>query len=603
MKSGKGKISKKKSGNRGYSSLWVYIPSKISKDPSFPFRDKEEVNVELRGGSIIIKKSYDLHEITERFGIEDATVARIVEDKALLNKGLPFLYFKDQVYSYQDVNNISNRYANGLLKLLEKLKLKTPKIAVLFPNCPEILFTWFAIAKIGAMFVSINMSFRLSIIEYILKNSDTEIIIIDYEFYKFFKEYRDNYKNISTIIIRNVPKTHIFNDDEIDFNEIISEDDSNPNIDIRSHSPLEISYTSGTTGNPKGVFYWNFYTLSGITVGREFEELGPGLGPNKFYCPLPLAQALARYLIVIPAMYYNKSIVLTEKFDVNTFWDDIDRYKPDCFCYYSAYLSELVNQPPSEKERKHSIKYAFGPGALKTIWDTIERRFGIQIIEFWTLIEGVGIAMNILGSKGGKSGSVGKPAKGYEIKIVDSKGNELPPGRDNIGEICSRAKLPVQFEYYNLEDDTSMKIGPDRWVFTGDFGYKDHEGYIYFLGRKDDMIERNNEIFFAMDVERVANSHPLVVESAVFEVIDKTTQKKELKICVVQKKKGALSYEQLYEFMKEKLAYFMVPRYIEFRTEIPKNPNQFIQRFLLKEEWLDEDIVANTYDAVKNRKK
>ncbi|MFX1237878.1 MAG: AMP-binding protein, partial [Promethearchaeota archaeon] len=352
MNIGKGKISKKKSGNQGYSSLWVYIPSKISKDPSFPFKDKEEVQVELKGGSLIIKKSYDLREITERFGIEDATIAKIVEDKAILNKGLPFLYFKDDVYSYQDINSISNRYANGLLKLLEKLGLNNPKIALLFPNCPDILFTWFAISKIGAMFVSINMSFRISVIEYILKNSDTEILIIDYESYKVFKDYRDNFQKISTLIIRNAPDGFEYGPDEINFEEIISKDDSNPNIDIRSHSPLEISYTSGTTGNPKGVYYRNFYALSGITVAKEFEVLGPGHKPNKFYCPLPLAQALPRYLIVISAMYYNKSIVLTESFEVSTFWKDVEKYKPDCFCYYSAYLSELVNQPPSENDRK-----------------------------------------------------------------------------------------------------------------------------------------------------------------------------------------------------------------------------------------------------------
>ena len=142
MKTGKGRISKKKSGNRGYSSVWLYIPSRISKDIAFPFKDKEEVIIELKGGRLEIRKIYDLHDITEEFGIKDATIPKIIEDKALINKNLPFIYFREKIYSYYDVNQISNRIANGILKFNKKLGIKNPKIALIFPNCPESLFCW-----------------------------------------------------------------------------------------------------------------------------------------------------------------------------------------------------------------------------------------------------------------------------------------------------------------------------------------------------------------------------------------------------------------------------------------------------------------------------
>ncbi|MFX1432556.1 MAG: hypothetical protein ACFFB1_02200, partial [Promethearchaeota archaeon] len=147
MKIGKSKISEKTSGNSKYSTFWAYIPSAIAKDSAFPFRDKEEVVIELKGERLEIRKIYNLSDLTKNYGIEAATLPKLVECKALMNQDMPFLYFNDKVYSYKDVNIISNQIANGLILQIKKLKLKKPNISLLFPNCPETLFCWFAIAK------------------------------------------------------------------------------------------------------------------------------------------------------------------------------------------------------------------------------------------------------------------------------------------------------------------------------------------------------------------------------------------------------------------------------------------------------------------------
>ncbi|MFX1312659.1 MAG: AMP-binding protein [Promethearchaeota archaeon] len=597
MKTAKGRIIKRKSGNRKYDSFWIYIPSKISKNYDFPFRDKEEVLIDLIGEHLQIRKIYNLSELTEGYNIEDATIPKIIESKASLNKDKPFIYYQDLIYSYQDTNIISNQIANGLIKLNEKLKLKNPKVSLIFPNCPESLFCWFGIAKAGCVSVPISYSLKKDLLKSALKNSDTEILIIDYKYYLHFEEIFKNLSKIKKIFIRNAPSNYKFNKMCVDFEELFVENFENPKIDLNSFHPLEIIYTSGTTGEPKAVLYRNYYTLSGISVGKEWEKLGLNNKTIKFYCPLPLFQGFARYYVIIPIIYFNGSIIITNKFDTSTFWNDIDHYKPNCFCYYGAYLTALVNQPPKEKDRDHSINYAFGAGALKEIWETFERRFGAQIIEMWSLVEGIGLTINIEGSMGGKIGSIGKPARGFEIKIVDSEGNEKPSGRDHIGEICARLRLPFELEYYNLKKETITRKGNERWVFTGDFGYSDHEGYIYYLGRKSDMIIRGEHTFFAIDIEIVANSHPLIVESAVFEVNNQKTSEKELKICAVIKERARITPKDFYNFLKQNLAYFMVPRYIEFKKELPKNANELFQKFILREEWETLNSQKNTYDA------
>ncbi len=597
MKTGKGRISKKKSGNRGYDSYWIYIPSKISKDINFPFRDKEEVIIELKGERLEIRKRYTLSELTKKYGIEDATVPKIIESKALINKDKPFIYYRNDIYTYQEVNSISNQIANGLIKIIKRLKLKNPNISLIFPNCPEVLFFWFGIAKTGNAFVPISYDLKKDILEFMLNNSNSEILIIDYEYYENFEEISENLIKIKKVFIRNAPDDFEYNDKCANFKEIFSDNSENPNILISSLHPLEISYTSGTTAKPKGVLYRNYYSLSGISVGIQLEGIGLNKDINNFYCSLPLFQGFERYFLIIPIMFYNGSIIIAEKFDISTFWSDVDRYNPDGFCYYAAILRKLVNHPPSNSDRKHSIKYAFGVGAEKKIWETFERRFGIQIIEMWALVEGIGFTINTVGSKGGKLGSVGLPPRGVEIKIVDLEGKELPPGRDNIGEICARTRLPFELEYYNLQEEANTRKGVNRWTFTGDFGYKDFKGFVYYLGRKSDMIHRGKEIFFAIDIEIVANSHSLIIESAVFEVNAKDSSEKELKICAVVQDGASITPKEFYSFLKKNLAYFMVPRFIEFKQELPKNPNELIKKFILKNDWESGKSLNNTYDT------
>ncbi|MFX0018664.1 MAG: AMP-binding protein [Promethearchaeota archaeon] len=602
MKIGKSKISEKTSGNSKYSTFWAYIPSAIAKDSAFPFRDKEEVVIELKGERLEIRKIYNLSDLTKNYGIEAATLPKLVECKALMNQDMPFLYFNDKVYSYKDVNIISNQIANGLILQIKKLKLKKPNISLLFPNCPETLFCWFAIAKTGSLFVPLSYLLKGDLLEFVLRNSNSEILIIDYKYLINFEEINEKIPKIQKIFIQNAPDDFKYSGKYADFSEILSVNSDNPNTRVNSFDPLEIAYTSGTTGKPKGVVYRNYYTLSGISVGKQLENLGFGENLNKFYCPLPLCQGLERFFLIIPIMYYNGSIVIAENFNISTFWSDVEKHRPDGFCYYGAHLATLVNQAPSKLDRNHSIKYAFGAGALKKIWESFERRFGIQLIEIWSLVEGIGFTINNVGSKGGKLGSIGKPARGVEIKIVDSEGQELPPGRDQIGEICARTRLPFELEYYNLQEETITRKGEDRWVYTGDFGYMDHQGFIYYLGRKSDMIRRGKETFFAVDIEIVANSHPLIIESTVFEVSGNNSLENDLKICAVIRKGASITHKEFQNFLQQNLAYFMVPRYIEFKKELPKNANELIQKFILINEWQSGKSLKNTYDMINNYK-
>ncbi len=597
MKIAKGRITLRKSGNRGYNSVWIYVPSKLVKDSSFPFEEKSEVIIEIDDEKLIIRKSYELSDIIKKYGIEDATLPKLLEKKALINDNRPFLYFNDKCFSYHDLNKNTNQIAHGLISLIKNLKLKKPKISLLLPNCPEYIFCWFGVIKAGCIFVPVSQFLKGNLLKFILQNSDTEILIIEYEYFNDFKEFIINLPKIKKIIIRNAPSDFKYNDRYTDFQELYSSNSENPDVIIKNWHPMEIIYTQGTTGKPKGVVYRNYYVLSGISMGSELEEIGFNQS-HKIFCPLPLFLGFVQFWTIIPAIFYNASVIITEKFDVSTFWDKINSCNATVICYFRKNLSMLINQQPKKADRKHSVKYAFGCGATKKIWDTFEKRFGIPIYECWGLVEGIGMTFNKLGSKGGKKGSIGKPVSGYELKIVDIEGNELPPGPHNIGEIVSRTKLPFELEYNKIPGKIiPTKVGKNRWVYTGDYGYTDNDGYVYFLGRKEDMIEYNSEVFFATDIEKVVNAHPYILESAAFTV----PSEKNIKLCVVKRKDSEITHKELSNYLFENLAYFMVPRFIEFKRELPKNSNELISKYILRKEWEEEITKRNIWDTQFNK--
>ncbi|MFW9825072.1 MAG: AMP-binding protein [Candidatus Thorarchaeota archaeon] len=595
MKIAKGKITTKKSGNGGYKSAWIYIPSKVYKNDLFPFKDNEEIIIEIGDDSLIISRNDDRSKVLREFGEENANLPKVLEIKAEENKNKPFLYYKDQVFSYQEINNASNKIAHGILQIIKENGLIKPKISLLMNNCPEYLFSWFGIVKAAGVFVPLDSAMEEDILEYILNDSDTEILIIDYQYLKNYQKVEENLKKIKRIVVRNAPSEFNFDDEKyIDFQSIETSNGENPKIKIYNDDPVEILYSSGTRGMPKGVLYRSVI-IGGVAIGYELIRMGFNEISN-LYCPFPLSLGAAHFFAVVPALFYNKSLIITDQFDSKSFWEDIRNYNAECFCYYGGYLTSLLHQKAKIKDRIHQVKFAYGHGTSVDLWEAFEKRFGIPLYECWSHNEGIGITMNKVGSKGGKIGSIGKPLDFLELKIIDLEGNELSPGPNNIGELVFRRKSRVVFEYYKKPEMEDVRIGEYNWVYTGDFGYLDYDGYIYFKGHKTEIVQKSNETIFLRDIERVANSHPSIIETAVIPVYYRKNRDIEFKIFAIKVKNHSLTPEEFSEFLYQNLSYFHVPRFIEFREDLPRSTDtKFLKRHLI-EEWENKIPKDATWD-------
>jgi crotonobetaine/carnitine-CoA ligase len=208
-----------------------------------------------------------------------------------------------------------------------------------------------------------------------------------------------------------------------------------------------------------------------------------------------------------------------------------------------------------------------------------ESRFNLRVVyETFGMTEGIIAPPAIAQPR--RPGCCGRPTEGAEVRIVDDE--DLSLGPHQVGEIVMRPQEPytMMSGYYQLPEET-LQAFRNLWFHTGDLGYQDDEGYLYFVGRKKEAIRRRGENVSAFEVERIVNQHPSVLESAAIAVPSELSED-EVKIVVVLKPGEQLEPQELVKFCEERMAYFMVPRFIEFCDSLPKTPTQRVEKYKLQ---------------------
>ncbi len=588
------KISIRKSGGKKtYESAWIYIPTRIFSDKSFPFKKDDNLILELDKDHILIRKKKFFEDMIREFGLKNATLPKLIEKKAKNEGPQPMIYYQDKIITFKEVNDKSNRIAHGIIALMEKHKLKKKHFALMCENNPDFLYNFIGVAKAGGIFVPINYFLRGNSLQYLINESDSEVLIIDYKFFQNFKKISQKLPKLKIIIILNAPSTFEYPANCMDYNTIVTENVENPNIERKFSDPLEIIFTEGTTGKPKAILYRHQIILAGLFLSGRIKHILEEI--NNFFIIPPLFHYFAQFFSFMQVFFSNGSISLADRFDPSTFWEDVKKYESEAILFYGGVIPALLNQPPSDQERSHNVKFAFGGETPEELWQIFENRFGIKIYEGWASTEIMGHTLNLPGSEGGKIGSIGKPFEEFTIKIINSKRMELPPGPDNIGEIATKPNIPIRLEYYKPPKNTPMDYGVDNFILTGDYGYMDKDGFIYLIGRKVDMIYHDGKLIPIHMIEKIAKTHPNVIDCAVIGVPSENSNQ-DIKLCVVLNKDGSINHQEYYDYLRLNLAHYMVPRYIEFKKRLRVLTGR-IKKFQLRNEWQDEEYRKNTWDS------
>jgi crotonobetaine/carnitine-CoA ligase len=240
------------------------------------------------------------------------------------------------------------------------------------------------------------------------------------------------------------------------------------------------------------------------------------------------------------------------------------------------------------KGQLHACWAAPYPEAVMQVW---KERFGIQyaVVGGFGLTECAVVTLLPYGTPA-QPGSSGKRCEWFDVRIVDDDDNELPDGTP--GEIIVRPRVPhIMFEGYWKRPEDTLRLMRNQWFHTGDIGKFDDDGYFYFVDRKKDYLRRRGENISSMEVENALRAHPAVEEVAAHAVLSELSED-ELKLTIKLKAGSDLREEALFHWCVDKLPYFAVPRYIEFRPELPKSPVGRILKYQLR----DEGVTGATWD-------
>lgn len=501
-------------------------------------------------------------------------IRQFLEKTAEKSPHKTYLYFKDQEIIYRQFDRNVNRVSNAVLKLGIR---KGDRFCIMMRNCPEFLYTWFGLNKIGAIMVPINAEFREKEAHYIIAHSEARAVLASTETLPVVRNIRKSYNVPEHVISLGRPES----EDILSFQDLCHS--SSPLLgetDVSEEDVATIIYTSGTTGAPKGVMQAHkTYVLCGEAYVSWLEIESE----DRLMTCLPLYHANAQYYSTMGSLAANASLVLIERFSASLFWEEAVRYQATILNHIGAMLMILFKGSPSRLDRAHRIRYTYGTPAFESqVRDAMEERFGFHILAGYALTESPFGTIEPLQTPR-KNLSIGKPRTHPQhpnfVKIVDDRGRELPSGQ--TGEII--LKNAVVMKGYFKDPLRTAEALRDGWLYTGDNAWRDEEGFFYFVDRKKDVIRRRGENISSAEIELVVEWHPGVLESAVIGVPSDISDE-EVKLFIVPKPGATIKPEEIFRWCGERLARFKVPRYLEIRDSFPKTPTHKVEKYKLRQE-------------------
>ena len=529
-------------------------------------------------------KFYD-PRVSEDVTVNYDSLFDLLEQAANIHSENPALTFYGRSWSYKETKVISEWLAASLYRIGFK---KGDRIGIMLPNCPHYIFSLFATFRLGGIAVQINPMYVEREIEYALKDSEAEYLVVFESFYSKVKEVQPQ-TSLKKIIVVGFGGSRInLADGDIYFDDFLTHDNVIPTIPINISEDVAIlQYTAGTTGVSKGVMLTHQNLLANIIQVTDFTYNAVDDKPENFkiISVLPMFHVYGLSCNALASIRMGGNQFILPRFDVNELIELINREKPFQLTAVPTMIFALNSHPKLEESGIKNIFYFNSGGAPLPVEQlkAFEKRAGIRLADGYGLSETAPSAITTPPFLPRKLGSVGIPLPGTEARIVKETEfgyEDVPVGEP--GELILRGPQ-VMKGYWKRPSDTQMVI-KDGWLFTGDIAKMDEEGYFYILDRKKDMIIASGYNIYPREIEEIIYQHEEVEEAIVVGKPD-SYRGETVKAFVKLKVGATITPEQLIEFTKQYLAPFKVPKEIEFLSELPKSSvGKLLRRMLRQEE-------------------
>ena len=495
---------------------------------------------------------------------------------------------KIEEWSFVDIK----RYANKLANVFDHFHLEAnARVGIILGQCPETAIAHMACFKSGKISIPLFNLFGTDALHYRLLNSRASLVICDNIGLNKIFEIKDRLPDLKKIICTdsNDEKSNVFN-----FKKLLEQaSDSYITKKTKSSDPALIIYTSGTTGGPKGALLPHRSLLGhipGVEIPHEFLSSSEPV-KDLFWTPADWAWIGGLFDVLLPAWHFGIPVVSyrSQKFDPEVTFDLISKLEIKNIFLPPTALKMMKSFNPSKTLKDLKLR-TVGSGGEALGEDLLEwgkQILGVGINEFYGQTECNLTVSNCGAIMPTKQGSIGKPVPGHEVRIINENGELIKePGLD--GEIIVKSDTPVSFlKYWENDKATKQKVR-DGWLYTGDFAYKDEEGYFYFKGRKDDIINTSGYRVGPSEVEDAILSHPEVSMVAAIGVPDKLRGQIIKAFIVTGDQKNVLTQnnklkQSIQNHVKLRLAAHEYPRLIEFVNELPLTTTGKIIRKDLRE--------------------
>jgi crotonobetaine/carnitine-CoA ligase len=296
-----------------------------------------------------------------------------------------------------------------------------------------------------------------------------------------------------------------------------------------------------------------------------------------YYTCLPLFHVNAQ-LSVLSAVLTGGCVALYERFSASAFWGQVRAVGATAVSLFGAMAYILHKQPP-EDDLPTSLRVCWAFPAPYDILEEFERRYGFKVLTAYASTEANFVAIGGVRDRL-PSGSAGRVHPRFEVKVVDAEDREVPAG--TAGEIVTRPRDPfTMMEGYYRMPETTVEVFRNLWYHTGDAGRIDDDGYLYFIDRIKDVIRRRGENISSYEVEQVITSHPAVAECAAVAARSELSED-EVMAVVVPREGATIEPAEIVAWCNDRMAYFMVPRFIRIVAELPKTPTGKVEKYQLR---------------------
>jgi len=451
------------------------------------------------------------------------------------------------------------------------------RIGLMSLNHPATVITFFALARLGAVMVPVNPDYGVEEAGYVLAHAQVSGVLCAPASLATVRAACAPIAPAPWLML-NAP-----GDPDLPvFSDVL--EDAPAAIPPHAGQPDAICvfiYTSGTTGFPKGVTHTQ---RNVVLAGEGFVERMHLQPEDRLLCILPMFHINALFYSLAGTLAAGATIILAPKFSASAFWKTVSETRATEVNTIAAVTSILTQRPRDEFVPGHRLRKVYGAPFTAETYRVFQGEFGVpHLVEGYGMSEIPGVLNNPFEGPH-KIGSMGRPSRHpdhgmafAEMKVVDEAGRDLPDGE--TGELAVRT--PIVMKGYYRDPAQTAAAFRDGWFLTGDLGYRDADGYFWFVARKKDIIRKRGENISGAELDRVIGAHPGVAEAAAIPVPDALGED-EILVAVVVKPGARVTAHAIAEWCGERLAPIKIPRYVAFVDTLPHTPTHRVAKFKLR---------------------